>query len=100
MEKNNASLNGAAGKIPADNGDKVTINPGRLLKVIFSRWYWVAVSVLLFLVIGYLYAKSTPKEFLTEAVVRYEDKSKNAKLSTNLLPTGEGSSADYMAEVY
>jgi capsular exopolysaccharide synthesis family protein len=82
------------------SSDKIIINPVTLLSIIWSRWYWLLICVVVSLSIGYLYAKSARQVFMTEAVMKYDLKSKDSKFSASEMIPGSSSNSDYMAEVY
>ena len=43
-------------------------------KILLSRWYWVAVSVLFCVVVSYVYLWITPKTYATSATLKIEEK--------------------------
>lgn len=43
-------------------------------KIILSRWYWIASSVIIALIIAYLYLWYTPQSYSTRASLKFEEK--------------------------
>jgi len=46
----------------------------KIIKIILSRWYWVASSVIISLIIAYIYIWYTPPQFRTSASLKFEEK--------------------------
>lgn len=84
----------------ADNTDRIIINPLILLRIIWSRWYWLLISVIVCLSVGYLYAKSVQRKFSSEALLKYDKKTNESKFSPTKMLGGDDGSSEYMAEVY
>jgi capsular exopolysaccharide synthesis family protein len=49
----------------------------KLTKIILSRWYWVAATVILSLCFAYAYLWYTPKTYSTSATLKYDDAQSN-----------------------
>src|ERR1700739_4766162 len=43
-------------------------------KILLSRWYWIAASVILCTLISYIYLWYTPKTYATSATLKIEEK--------------------------
>jgi capsular exopolysaccharide synthesis family protein len=43
----------------------------RLLKILWSRWYWIATTVTLSLIVAYIYLWYTPKSYSTSASLKF-----------------------------
>jgi tyrosine-protein kinase Etk/Wzc len=85
----------------AAQAEKVVVSPSRFFSAVWSRWHWILASCLICAVIAFIYGKSSRLNFLSETIIQYDSKSKEAKFSTNsLLSGGNSESSDYMAEVY
>jgi tyrosine-protein kinase Etk/Wzc len=94
-------FNGSSDKDQKDGAEKISIDPAKLFKILMSRSYWLMLSFVICLGIAYVYAKSAKQVFVSEAILKYDSKSKEAKFSTNALLAGTTSeNSDYMAEVY
>lgn len=101
MANNLKNKNAAATQLQSDSSNRININPARLLGLVMSRWHWVAISFVLGLAIAFLYAKSVPYAYLSESLIQYDAKSKEAKFSaTELVTGGKESGSDKAAEVY
>ncbi len=46
----------------------------KIAKIILSRWYWVASSVIIALIIAYIYLWYTPETYSTSASLKFEEK--------------------------
>lgn len=46
----------------------------KIVKIVFSRWYWVACTVIISLIIAYVYLWYTPEVFSTSASLKFEEK--------------------------
>ncbi len=46
----------------------------KIVKIVLSRWYWVASTVIIALIIAYLYLWYTPQTFSTSASLKFEEK--------------------------
>lgn len=46
----------------------------KILKILTSRWYWIAGSVAVFLIAAYIYLWYTPKTFATSATMKFDEK--------------------------
>lgn len=63
-------------KIPIQSIDYL-----KVLKILWSRWYWIAFSVVISLIIAYLYLWYTPKIYTTSASLKFvEEKSEITEL--------------------
>lgn len=46
----------------------------KILRIILSRWYWVASTIIIALIVGYLYLWYTPPTYTTAASLKFEEK--------------------------
>ncbi|MGV3546391.1 MAG: GumC family protein [Pedobacter sp.] len=46
----------------------------KIVKIVLSRWYWVASSVIIALIIAYIYLWYTPETFSTSASLKFDEK--------------------------
>lgn len=46
----------------------------KILKILTSRWYWIAGSVTIFLIVAYVYLWYTPQTFATSATMKFDEK--------------------------
>ncbi|MGE6220822.1 GumC family protein [Nubsella zeaxanthinifaciens] len=46
----------------------------KILKIVLSRWYWVASTVIISLIVAYMYLWYTPETFSTSASLKFEEK--------------------------
>lgn len=46
----------------------------KILKILTSRWYWIAGSVVVFLLAAYIYLWYTPSTFATSATMKFDEK--------------------------
>ncbi|RYG09782.1 MAG: tyrosine protein kinase, partial [Chitinophagaceae bacterium] len=46
----------------------------KIVKIVLSRWYWVASSMIIALIIAYIYLWYTPETFSTSASLKFEEK--------------------------
>jgi capsular exopolysaccharide synthesis family protein len=46
----------------------------KILKILTSRWYWIAGSMALFLTVAHVYLWYTPKTFATSATMKFDEK--------------------------
>jgi tyrosine-protein kinase Etk/Wzc len=46
----------------------------KILKILTSRWYWIAGSVAIFLIVAYVYLWYTPQTFATSATMKFDEK--------------------------
>ncbi len=46
----------------------------KIVKIVLSRWYWVASSVIIALIIAYIYLWYTPETYSTSASLKFEEK--------------------------
>ena len=57
------------------NNTEQKINYFKLIRVFLSRWYWIAGTSLVAIVIAYLYLWYTPQIYSTNASLKFDDKS-------------------------
>jgi tyrosine-protein kinase Etk/Wzc len=46
----------------------------KIIKIVLSRWYWIASTVIIALIIAYIYLWYTPETFSTTASLKFEEK--------------------------
>lgn len=65
---------------------KQEIDYGKFLRIVWSRWYWIASTLILSLLIAYIYLWYTPKIYSTSAYLKFEEKQANLSNSVTLSP--------------
>lgn len=98
MKNNPANNNGAY--VPPAQRQGISLT--RLFRILLSRWYWIAISFLVTIALGYLYLGITKPKFEAEAYLKYnqDNKSSRITMSTDKLLSGGGNGSDYLAEIY
>ncbi|MBK0382124.1 polysaccharide biosynthesis tyrosine autokinase [Pedobacter sp. SD-b] len=66
--------------------NKQEIDYGKFAKIILSRWYWIAATLILSLLVAYIYLWYTPKVYSTSAYLKFEEKQANLSNSVTLSP--------------
>jgi tyrosine-protein kinase Etk/Wzc len=56
-------------------------------KILVSRWYWIAASLVLFILGSYLYLWYTPKTYATSGTMKLEEKKSEISDITNVMTT-------------
>ena len=69
-----------------DKRIKQEINYAKIFNIILSRWYWIAITLLLSLGAAYIYLWYTPKTYSTSAFLKFEEKQPNLSNSVSLSP--------------
>ncbi len=69
-----------------DKRVKQEINYAKIFNIILSRWYWIAMTLLLSLGAAYTYLWYTPKTYSTSAFLKFEEKQPNLSNSVSLAP--------------
>src|SRR5690606_8902274 len=46
----------------------------KIVKIVLSRWYWVASTIIIALIIAYIYLWYTPETFSTSSSLKFEEK--------------------------
>lgn len=64
--------------------NKQEIDYSKFIKIILSRWYWVASTLIISLVVAYSYLWYTPKNYSTSAFLKFEEKQANLSSSVTL----------------
>ncbi|QEC52126.1 capsular exopolysaccharide synthesis family protein [Anseongella ginsenosidimutans] len=98
---NGAASNGSAPFWQNMQAEDVQINLNNLLKVLKSRWYWVLGTLLLSVVLCYLFLKVTHPEYQAEATLKYNsnEQSQVTDMSQMLFPDFM-KDQQYLAEIY
>jgi capsular exopolysaccharide synthesis family protein len=65
---------------------KQEIDYSKFFKIILSRWYWIAFTLVLALLSAYTYLWYTPKTYSTSAYLKFEEKQANLSNSVTLAP--------------
>lgn len=71
---------------PQKKSIKQEIDYSKFIKIILSRWYWVAATLIISLLCAYTYLWYTPKTYSTSAFLKFEDKQPNLSNSVSLNP--------------
>lgn len=69
----------------------------KIVKILWSRWYWVASSLIICLVFAYLYLWYTPPTYSTTATLKLDNNTNQANTllkNTNALVGGDGKSIE------
>ena len=89
-----------------DNGDVVIkkttdrLDYSRLFKVILSRWYIVALSVLICFAIAKLYLWYTPKMYATSAIMKFDEKKSEISELVSVINNAERATAKVQSESF
>src|ERR1700709_2037070 len=46
----------------------------KIVKILISRWYWIAASVTVTMIVAYIYLWYTPKIYTTAGTMKFEEK--------------------------
>jgi len=93
---------------PNNNGTYVppaqrqSISIVKLLKILLSRWYWIAISFVVTFALGMLYLGITKPKFEAEAYLKYNQDNKSSRFTMNAdkILSGGNNGSDYLAEIY
>lgn len=98
---NNGAANGTTPFWQNMQAEDVQISLNNLLRVLKSRWYWILGTLLLSMVICYLFLKVTQPEFQSEATLKYNsnEQSQVTDMSQMLFPDFM-QDQQYLAEIY
>ncbi|OAQ38617.1 hypothetical protein A5893_14490 [Pedobacter psychrophilus] len=72
-------------KISSKN--KQEIDYSKFINIVLSRWYWIAATLIISLLIAYINIWYTPKVYSTSAYLKFEEKQTNLSNSVTLSPT-------------
>jgi tyrosine-protein kinase Etk/Wzc len=81
-------------KLPAQEIDYF-----KLGKILISRWYWIAFSVAVCMIISYIYLWYTPKTYATSATMKFEEQKSGIDLVAVSNPSDKGPSR-VQSEIY
>lgn len=70
MEQNTGAVNTPNGGLSIQQ----EIDYVKIIRIILSRWYWVASTVIIALIIAYIYLWYTPQQYATGASLKFEEK--------------------------
>ncbi len=73
---------------PTKKAVKQEIDYGKFIKIIFSRWHWIAVTLAISLAIAYAYLWYTPKSYSTATFLKFEDKQTSLSSLASSAPAG------------
>lgn len=76
------------------------INYVRLFRVMLSRWYLVAVSVLICFLLAKLYLWYTPKVYATNAIMKFDEKKSEISELVSVINSAERATAKVQSESY
>ncbi|MGI4751750.1 MAG: GumC family protein, partial [Janthinobacterium lividum] len=76
------------------------LNYARLFRVILSRWYLVALSVLVFFFLAKLYLWYTPKVYATNAIMKFDEKKSEISELVSVINNAERATAKVQSESY
>lgn len=76
------------------------IDYARLFRVVLSRWYLVAVSVLICFLLARLYLWYTPKVYATSALMKFDEKKSEISELVSVINNAERATAKVQSESY
>jgi tyrosine-protein kinase Etk/Wzc len=91
MEETNKTPN----KLPSQELDYFKIG-----KILISRWYWVAGSVVISMLIAYIYLWYTPKTYATSATMKFEEKKSEISDLMNVMSSSEKGASRIQSETF
>ena len=97
--KNNPANNNTNYIPPAQRSG---ISISKMLKIMLSRWYWIAITFVVTFALGMLYLGVTKPRFEAEAFLKYNQDNKSSRfaMSPDKLLGGSSSGTEYLAEIY
>ena len=88
-------INKAQNKLPNQELDYFKIG-----KILLSRWYWVAGSVILATLVANVYLWYTPKVYATSATMKFEEKKSEISDLMNVMGSSEKGASKIQSETY
>jgi len=88
-------INKAQNKLPSQELDYFKIG-----KILLSRWYWVAGSVILAMLIANVYLWYTPKVYATSATMKFEEKTSEISDLMNVMGSSQKTTSKIQSETY
>lgn len=76
------------------------LNYVRLLRVVLSRWYLVAISVLLCFLLAKLYLWYTPKVYATSAIMKFDEKKSEISELVSVINNADNATAKVQSESF
>ncbi len=76
------------------------IDYARLFRVVLSRWYLVAVAVLICFTLAKLYLWYTPKSYATNSIMKFDEKKSEISELVSVINTSERAAAKVQSESY
>jgi tyrosine-protein kinase Etk/Wzc len=76
------------------------IDYARLFRVVLSRWYLVAIAVLLCFLLARLYLWYTPKSYATNAIMKFDEKKSEISELVSVINNAERATAKVQSESY
>src|ERR1700741_240608 len=72
----------------------------KIAKILLSRWYWIAASVIICLLISYSYLWVTPKTYATSATLKIEDKKSEFSDLVGVINSNDRGSSKIQSEIF
>ena len=76
------------------------INYARLFRVVLSRWYLVAASVIICFLLARLYLWYTPKVYATNAIMKFDEKKSEISELVSVINNAERATAKVQSESF
>jgi len=61
-------------QVPGNANVQQDIDYVKILKIVLSRWYWMASTIIISLIVAYIYLWYTPETYSTSASLKFEEK--------------------------
>lgn len=72
----------------------------KLGKILLSRWYWVAGTIIISMLLAKVYLWYTPKTYATSATMKFEEKKSEISDLMNVIGTSEKAASRIQSETY
>jgi capsular exopolysaccharide synthesis family protein len=69
-------------------------------KILISRWYWIAASVIVCVIVSYIYLWYTPKTFSTSATLKIEEKKSEFSDLVGVISNNERGPSKIQSEIF
>lgn len=72
----------------------------KIAKILLSRWYWIAASLIICSIISYVYVWYTPKTFATGATLKIEEKKSEFSDLVGVINNNDRGSSKIQSEIF
>jgi len=72
----------------------------KIAKILLSRWYWIAISVIICMIAAYVYLWYTPKTYATSATMKFEDKKSEISDLVGVITTADKGPSKIQSETF